>query len=551
MRQAMILLALLALSLTAWAATPTDNPVTARYADKADAVPAWVNTLPWATAVSVADFPGANDNERFSAAQAALVAKGGGGVVFFPAGTYTFKDSLELENGVILRGETPALLDAKLDTYALTTRFEFPKYTYSAEGNGTPNDTAFKDIHLKSAKECANVGVVNIAINRGHIYFAEDAEHNTAKNRVVFGNILTNTAGVAGDVPNPDYKQLPNQRWTARHLAAIHIFGENVFIANNRIPKSADDNFVMADYALVRVTNGKGQDFNVKNPAGKPFVFETAKDVTFDYDNRPGVYLNPFGIGSFGHGSTNGTPETHPFGFRKGGIVRDNYIYNSGRCAVFFSGDGTYMGFNIIRFPEGLKRPTTTGLVASDGSATNDNRALTARGYRWVVEGNDYVVFSNVAYGGQKINDGEGLMHENHDNSAVRDAKLINNTGNRYLCLWVMDIDGLLISGNKVTAGGAAINILSNGRPVKNLTIINNELPNGDINVTGNQLLNITVKDNKVKGSISVTQNPPPNIVVSGNTHTDPIEGKLTVSDLCWSADNTGYAEALPVVKPK
>ena len=172
-------------------------------------------------------------------------------------------------------------------------------------------------------------------------------------------------------------------------------------------------------------------------------------------------------------------------------------------------------------------------------------------GYRWVVEGNDYLVFSNVAYGGQKINDGEGLMHENHDNSAVRDAKLINNTGNRYLCLWVMDIDGLLISGNKVTAGGAAINVLSNGRPVKNLTIINNELLNGGINVNGNQLLNITVKDNKVKGDISVTQNPPPNIVISGNTHTDPIEGKLTVSDLCWAADNTGYAEVLPVVKPK
>ena len=116
MRQAMILLALMALSLTAWAATPTDNPVTARYADNAAAVPAWVNTLPWATAVSIVDFTGANDNERFSAAQAAVVAKGGG-VVFFPAGTYTFKDSLVLENGIILRGETPALLDAKQDTY--------------------------------------------------------------------------------------------------------------------------------------------------------------------------------------------------------------------------------------------------------------------------------------------------------------------------------------------------------------------------------------------------------------------------------------------------
>jgi len=35
-----------------------------------------------------------------------------------------------------------------------------------------------------------------------------------------------------------------------------------------------------------------------------------------------------------------GTPESHPCGFRKGTVIRDNDIYCTGRTAISFTGDG-------------------------------------------------------------------------------------------------------------------------------------------------------------------------------------------------------------------
>ena len=50
-----------------------------------------------------------------------------------------------------------------------------------------------------------------------------------------------------------------------------------------------------------------------------------------------------------------------------------------------------------------------------------------------------------------RINDGEGLRHEAHFNSAVKDSRLIGNKGNAYLSSYrVHGIDGRLIRGNDV-----------------------------------------------------------------------------------------------------
>lgn len=508
---------------------PADNPVAARYAGMPSAMPAWVAALPWERVVSVRDMPGATDAERVRAAQEAVM-KQGGGVVFFPAGTYVFQEDLVLEDGVILRGETPAEPHAKSESYALRSRFEFPKYQASMEGGGTPISTAFKRIRLRDPAGASRCGVVNLAIHRGHIHFEDGAGHQTGTNRIVFGCILSNTAAADTGIPNKEYSQQPHQRFTARHRAAIHVFsGENLFVANNRMPKSGDDNFLVKPYTLVRVLNGKGQDFNFKS--GKPFKVETLEDgVEFDYDNRPGIYANFFGIGSMGRALPNGTPETRPHGFRKGTVVRDNFIYCSGRCAIAFTGDGVNCSFNVIRYPSGLRRPTTTGLVCSDGSATNDNRAMTLRGYRWHVEGNDYEVYSNLACDGKtKINDGEGIMHENHDNSAVRDGTIVGNTGNRYLCLWVMDIDGLLIRSNRVTAGGAAIHVLSGDRPVRNLRILDNELTQGRIDVTAGSAEGVEIARNRFVGEG---------------------EGRMVVDNPSWAHDNERFAVEKPAAKP-
>ena len=491
--------------------TPTNDPITNHYRKLPGAVPEWIKTLPWGKTVNIADYQGATDDERLEKARTALLSKGGG-VLYFPAGTYSFKDNLDIPNGVILRGADPgAFKEATDEGYTLATRFEFPKYIPSFTGDGTPNSTAFKAITADAS--AANVGIVNIAINRGHVEFREAGDHNTASNRFVFGCILTNTAAADPGVPDIQSGNKPFQRWNARHQPAIQVYaGLNAYVANNRIPKSGDDNFTFPEYTLTRaMPGGTG---SVKSNE----IITLKNAVVFDYDNRPGIYVNGFSL-------PEGTPQTHPYAFRKGSLIRDNYIYCTGRSAIFFSGDGTICSYNVIRFPADVWRPTVTGRATTDGSSTNDNRGLTMRGYRWTAEGNDYIVHSNRSFTKGYINDGEGIMHERWANCTVIDSKIINNRGNRYLCLWSVDINGLLIQGNHVSDDGdPPIHVLGGKGGVHNLHIINNDV-DCDINLRG----------------IRVSAPEYSNIEIRGNRFVGKGTAKMSLQDTTWAKGNTGF----------
>jgi hypothetical protein len=56
--------------------------------------------------VSVEDFEGGSPTERFYKAQAAVAARGGG-IVYFPPGTYQFGEHIRIRNGVVIRGADP------------------------------------------------------------------------------------------------------------------------------------------------------------------------------------------------------------------------------------------------------------------------------------------------------------------------------------------------------------------------------------------------------------------------------------------------------------
>ncbi|MFW6061218.1 MAG: hypothetical protein ACOC93_00265 [Planctomycetota bacterium] len=506
---------------------PTDDPV-ASFRPNADdnrtelavdvVEPDWVADLPWNRTVNIEEQPGQTDAERFRAGQAELRRRGGG-VLYFPPGIYTFEEDIEIAEGVVLRGAAPGdPRDARDPNYALPSRLEFPKYEPNMTGSPTPIDTAFKVVRM--APEASNAGIVNLHVNRSRLYWPEadtpeDAEnpHRVGRNRVVYGNIFTNTAGADPAVPDPNYAHHPHQRWTARHEAAVKVFSaENTFVANNRIPESGDDNFEIPDYRLLKPTRGSSLRFR----QGDPSVTVTIPEgVIFDYDNRPGIYVNAFQM-------RGATPQTHPHAFRKGTIIRNNYIYATGRSAIHFTGDGTLCLNNVIRFPADVWRPTATGRTITDGGSTNDTRALTARGWRYTIAGNDYVVHSNLAYDRtHHINDGEGLMHEEHDNCAVRDSKFVNNRGNRYICIWRPNVDGLRIEGNTVgDDGDPAIHVLGSDRSVKNLTI----------------------RDNKVtEGAIRVVAEEPENIEIEGNEYTADSGSKIIVNDADWVGGNEGF----------
>ncbi len=238
-----------------------------------------------------------------------------------------------------------------------------------------------------------------------------------------------------------------------------------------------------------------------KGTRGEPVKF----DVEFDYDNRPGLYINHYCIGGAGGSGDDGTPETHPHGFRRGIVIRDNYIYNTGRMAIGFCGDGTLCANNVIRFEKDVFRPTVTGDRVTKGSSTNDNRAIEARGWRWAIDGNDYFVDRNIcADRSYRINDGEGIMHEDHCNSDIRDSRLTNNRGNSYLSIYKCGtIDGLHIEGNDISVPGKIADIYvvanrnSGSQPCRNVRILNNVTRSHGIQIAGDPGENNLVKGNE------------------------------------------------------
>ena len=490
------------------ASVPADDPA-ARYG-----LP-WTGRIPWSSCVNIADFKGDSALERFRAAQEAAVSRGGG-VVYFPPGTYGFGDSIVLKGGVVIRGADPqGVTDARQEKYDPPTRFEFPRYVPLLEGEGTPVSSAFKGIVLEDPASASNCGVVNVAINRGHILMGEGADHQAGRNRIVYGCVLRNAAAASKEIPDLSIGQHPWQRYTDRFHAAIRVnTAENLLVANNRIPESGEENFLMKGYVLA----GRKKEKTVPPPG-----------VLFDYDNRPGIAANDYGIGGAGADPPDGTPQTHPHGFRKGIVIRENFIFATGRCAITFTADGAACSFNVIRFKPGVVRWTTTGKQLVTGTGTNDNRAIQMRGWRWTVEGNDYEVHRNrAADSGYDINDGEGLMHEDHVNSTVLDSRLVNNRGNSYLSIYKTGgINGLLVQGNDIrTPGGipAIYVVASRNRSryeCRNVSIVGNTTAGSGICIDGDPAENNVVKDNRHVGG----------------------EGKLINKAGAKLENNTGYVE--------
>jgi len=421
-------------------------------------------------------------------------------VVYFPPGLYRITDSIRVKDGIVLRGADPSPgTKAQDDRYYPSSKLEFPGYLFKAEGNGTPIDTAFKGIHLEDPATASNCGVVNLDLNCGHVFFDETADHTCGRNRLVFGCRIRNAALPNPNVPHLAMGQKPWQRYTATwERAAVHVYSaENALVANNRLSRSGEANFPMDGYLML-------------DRAGKPVAVD---GVIFDHDNRAGIYLNHYGIGGPGGQGPDGTPETHPHGFRKGLVIQDNFVFSTGRCAIGFCGDGVRCLRNVMRFARDVWRPSVTGRHISHGASTNDNRAVEMRGWRWVVDGNDYEVYRNLAYDRKYyINDGEGLMHEDHVNSTVKDSVLTNNRGNAYLSIYqTAGIDGLLVEGNDIridrAAGGEpAIHVNANRTndpfPCRNVRILNNTVSGRGILISGSPSENNVVKGNRAVGAI-------------------------------------------------
>ena len=461
--------------------------------------PRWPARLNWLRVVDITTVEGDRWDSRVEAAQDRL--GDGGGVIWFPPGEYAVRETIRLRSGIILRGAAPdGTGDPRSAHYALPARLVFPRYEPTFSGDGTPNDTAFRGIELADPDGGRDVGIVHLDIQHGHIHlgrwdrFPQRFEEGTAgRGFLVVGNIVRNAAVLDPLIPQP--WQHPWQRWSDREKAAIHCYaGAEVLIAGNRLPAGGEADFVMEGFRLY-----KDKPATHEKPKTKEV---TTIDVPFDYDNRPGIMVNPQPLAEGlklwddarlhdrGDAARADLGIPPAWGLARDIVIRGNYVFNTGCVAIKTSGDGTFVGYNTIRYRPGVIRPTYTGLTLSN--FTNNNRAVEMKGWRWTVQGNDYEVYSNYGPDGTKYNDGEGIMHEAWENVGVRDSRVLDNVGNAYICFWRVPVSGLQIRGNRIRTGGGqpAITVLSRTNrdvdlPAERVQIVGNTTEGSGIKLVG------------------------------------------------------------------
>ncbi|WP_017715290.1 glycosyl hydrolase family 28-related protein [Kamptonema formosum] len=414
---------------------PADNPIAAKYGSSAYP-PA--GRIKWNCVYNIRDFKGSSMVERFNSARDAAAAAGGG-VVYFPAGTYNFTDSISLKNGVVIRGETPAVKDAKSSAYAPLAKLVFPKYEPKLSGSGTPNETAFKKILTAEPNRDSNIGIVNVDVNRAGISWEGDADAGQNKNIIVFGIRNNNVAEPDPRVPDTSFQE-PWVRYSYRFGANLKInASENVLVANNRINDAITDSYEQPGYKVKAL---KGNEI---------ITYSEGSKVPFHYGNHYAIVVNRSKSGGY---SLAAGPQTEPGLFRKGIVIRDNWVYHTMRVAIQASGEGLVIQDNQIK-DESRKQWWTdpTGTQQPQGAVTLENRAIDWSGWNVRIEGNSYEVYRHQVMDSRYLSvDGEGiLIQECCGGTTVRGASISKNQGNSYIGLYkVPEIRNVRIADNKL-----------------------------------------------------------------------------------------------------
>ncbi|MEB3281931.1 MAG: glycosyl hydrolase family 28-related protein [Lyngbya sp.] len=444
---------------------PVDNPIASFYGK--EAYP-WANQLRWDCVYNIDNFSGSSLIEKFNKARDAAAANGGG-VVYFPAGTYTFTDNIELKDGVILRGETPSVKDAKSANYSPASKLIFPKYEPKLSGNGTPNETAFKKISTENPLEDSNIGLINLDINRAAISILADMNAQKNKNIVVFGVRSNNVAKPDPKVPDVSFQE-PWQRYSYRFAANIELTAsENILVANNRVNDEITDNFEQPGYKL------KTRDKK------SILTYTDGKQAVFHYGNHYGIVVNRFGKGGEGF-QLAATPQTEPGLFRPGVVIRDNWVYHTMRVAIHASGQGLIVKDNEIKDQANKQWwLDPTGMREATGAVTLENRGIDWSGWDVLVEGNNYQVYRHLVGNTKYLSvDGEGiLIQECCGGTIVNGATIRNNQGNAYIGFYkVQEMANVTIENNRVNNADILVLADTNNSPyaMKNVKVLNNKI---------------------------------------------------------------------------
>ena len=377
---------------------PQDNPIATLYGN---GTYPWADSMVnWSCVYNVKDYGGS-----FEEAQKAAKS-GGGGVVYFPPGTYSFTTNIMIESNVVIRGE-PTTEMAKKGTspgpLAPKTIFKctFGEHlgVYNSDSKGT------------------NIGIVNIELDGCAVMFHPTLKPNAegikywkkaedvvglGQNKVVIGNKIHE---VTFQHPDPDNSSSYNIIWPWTFGIAIACYSDgNALVANNLISKSTTSK------QTTLILNGD------------------KLTVPYPVDNRYGIDVNSIMLGGPifkylgnqcppGQGSLN--PSCYPWYFRRGLVIRDNYVYMNGRVGVTWSGggdgktvgSGTQVYNNHVEVAAGTTCWTFNGWKKITGHDTNENRGYDQKGYESNVTMNTgHINRQKAADTPYDTVDGEGIL---------------------------------------------------------------------------------------------------------------------------------------------
>ena len=395
---------------------PLDNPIATLYGN---GTYPWADTMVnWSCVYNVKDYGGS-----FDSAQKAATSNGGG-VVYFPAGSYTFKANIMIESNVVIRGEpttTPAKKGTSPGSLAPKTVFKCTFGQHMGIVNKDPKGMNFGVINVE-LDACAVMfwpGLKSSSSSlKGYWWTAEDVVGMGA-NKVVMGNKIHD---VTYEHPDPDDTS-SKIVWPWSFSTAIACYSDNnTLVANNLISKSTT--------------------------SMKTTVTLDGDKVTVPYlaDNRYGIDVNQIMLGAvIGHyaghqcPSAPGTliPSCAPWYFRKGLVIRDNYVYMNGRVGINWSGggdgktvgSGTLIYNNHVEVAAGTTCWSINGVKKMTGHDTNENQGYDQKGYENNVTMNTGHINRQKAADTPYLTvDGEGvLMQAVNGNDGLRNLWYKNN----------------------------------------------------------------------------------------------------------------------------
>ena len=522
----------------AMAGPPTDNPV-ATYYPGPEGYPAWTDGVHWANVIDMSQYGrGATDFEKFENARDELAAKGGG-VLYYPAGTYDFSKGpfdgpdgrgLMIKSGVVIRGQAPSAdADARSGKLTLGTKFVFGFQKKGVDearryGGDVPRDWNLVGLALRDGEQLGDVrdvGICWVHLAGATVFFGPQlkwgptwgtaggwkskyvkkvwkdrvpdgtspfdpllgaplGEGNfigVGRGRLVFGCVLEDAA-----VLNDCFEEGngPSSFYAYKFGPRIGVCGSRVLVANNLLPISTR-NFKYAQTTRLTYA-GKGNAMRLGD-----FVPDT--EILFDYGKTGGIEVNKQS-GAFGGGLD-----------AEGVVVRDNWVFNHGHRGFHVAGNWVTIagnrnerlflkgGADVYGLGPGWTLTLDGNLRSSPGGngAISDNlsRAFDLAGRQlWI----DHNTFNNT--GSDPGNDGEGILCQLHGGTHLTGWAITHNRHERgkgaagYLGAWDVDIRGCLIAWNETAGWVGFVNVSKHD--VVDCAVVANK---GKLNATGENVI--------------------------------------------------------------